>query len=314
MVTAFRINSKSFFLKSALGICTLIGLTVHQLNSFHRATNTYAILSHHDTLSRATVNYRHLTGEKVHEVTGAITKGNFQDYHISEDEKGVDLLLRVGEALKERSRKSLECDISKFREKNPWDKDGKKKDIAICAIIRNEAKNLEEWIAFHYLQGAGKIIIYDDASMDNPRAVLDKYIKLGLVDFIHISSDYDLSGTEDLQFEKMNECLNLVTTIRQSEGLRFVLFPDLDEFIYPVQDNLTLSDVLNRDHDREPCLILPRTYYGTSLKHRTPNSGLIIENYFMRSPIGDDGFPKVIVHLDPSYSGKKHSGIPPFIF
>lgn len=30
-----------------------------------------------------------------------------------------------------------------------------RRDVAICAVFRNEARVLDEWIAFHYLQGEG---------------------------------------------------------------------------------------------------------------------------------------------------------------
>lgn len=306
------LKMKRFLFISTFGICAFIGVTIYQLVGMHPGPSGYTPLSHHKTLGGGSGSNRHLIGENLNEGRDVINEANvedsLEDSQVPENGNQVDEILKVAGALNKRSRKAQDCDISKFVERDAWDKKGKRKDLAICTIIRNEAKNLEEWVAFHWLQGAGKIIIYDDASTDNPYSILEKFIKLGLVEYIHVSSDYDLSGTEDLQFEKMNECLELVRTIRQRAGLRFVLFSDLDEFTYPVQDNRTLSDVLNREHDREPCLLLPRTYYGTSLKHRTPSSGLVIENYFMRSPIGDDGFPKVVVHLEPSYSGKKNLG------
>lgn len=34
-----------------------------------------------------------------------------------------------------------------------WRDDAIRRDIAICAVFRNEARILDEWIAFHYLQG-----------------------------------------------------------------------------------------------------------------------------------------------------------------
>jgi hypothetical protein len=45
------------------------------------------------------------------------------------------------------------------------------RDIALCTIIRNEAPQLREWVAFHWLQGVGRFYVYDDGSTDQPLEV-----------------------------------------------------------------------------------------------------------------------------------------------
>jgi hypothetical protein len=37
----------------------------------------------------------------------------------------------------------------------------------ICTVLRNEARYVPEWVAFHLLMGATKIVIYDDNSTDS---------------------------------------------------------------------------------------------------------------------------------------------------
>jgi Glycosyl transferase family 2 len=44
--------------------------------------------------------------------------------------------------------------------------------FAICAIAKNEALYIEEWIAFHFLQGVSEILIFDNESTDNMRDIL----------------------------------------------------------------------------------------------------------------------------------------------
>jgi hypothetical protein len=41
-------------------------------------------------------------------------------------------------------------------------------NIAICTVMRNERRVLDEWIAFHWLQGVRHFVIYDDKSQDRP--------------------------------------------------------------------------------------------------------------------------------------------------
>ena len=42
--------------------------------------------------------------------------------------------------------------------------------LAICAIFRDEAPFLDEWIAFHRLMGVEHFFLYDNGSVDNPRS------------------------------------------------------------------------------------------------------------------------------------------------
>jgi glycosyltransferase involved in cell wall biosynthesis len=58
------------------------------------------------------------------------------------------------------------------------------KDIAFCAIIKNEARYLDEWLAYHYLIGVEHFYITDDNSTDNIKSVLQKWIKAGLVTYM----------------------------------------------------------------------------------------------------------------------------------
>jgi hypothetical protein len=39
----------------------------------------------------------------------------------------------------------------------------------VCTVLRNEAKYIPEWVAFHLLMGATKMVIYDDKSTDGIR-------------------------------------------------------------------------------------------------------------------------------------------------
>ena len=49
--------------------------------------------------------------------------------------------------------------------------------LGVVAIVKNEAKFIEEWVLFHLNQGVEKIIIYDNGSTDDIRRVLMPYIK-----------------------------------------------------------------------------------------------------------------------------------------
>jgi hypothetical protein len=43
--------------------------------------------------------------------------------------------------------------------------------LALCAIAKDEALYIEEWLAFHVLQGVGEFLIFDNGSSDNTKAL-----------------------------------------------------------------------------------------------------------------------------------------------
>ena len=53
--------------------------------------------------------------------------------------------------------------------------------LAVCAIYRDEAPFLREWIEFHRLVGVDRFFLYDNGSVDDGRSVLAPYEDEGLV-------------------------------------------------------------------------------------------------------------------------------------
>src|SRR5438132_10410475 len=60
----------------------------------------------------------------------------------------------------------------------------KKYNISICAIFKNEAPYLKEWIEFHRLVGIDHFYLYNLGSTDRYRDVLKDYVKQGIVSLI----------------------------------------------------------------------------------------------------------------------------------
>jgi hypothetical protein len=66
---------------------------------------------------------------------------------------------------------------------------------------------------------------------------------MGVLEYIPVKADDPFLGTEELQYIKMNECLQRVHEEKEQRGVRFVMFLDLDEFVYPLSPRTTLSQV-----------------------------------------------------------------------
>jgi hypothetical protein len=93
--------------------------------------------------------------------------------------------------------------------------------LAICAIFRNEAPYLREWIEFHRLVGVQKFHLYQNRSEDDYESVLRPYIDEGLVDLT------DWPRQPPCQIESYRDFIS------QHAGKPWwVAFLDCDEFLF----------------------------------------------------------------------------------
>ena len=57
----------------------------------------------------------------------------------------------------------------------------KKYNVSICAVFKNEAMYLREWIEFNHLVGVEHFYLYNNNSDDDYVSVLKPYVKNGMV-------------------------------------------------------------------------------------------------------------------------------------
>ncbi|MEW5300200.1 MAG: hypothetical protein WDW38_003039 [Sanguina aurantia] len=70
--------------------------------------------------------------------------------------------------------------------------------VGICAIVKNEQRNIQEWIDYHHWIGVGKFYIYDHGSSLSVAAQLQKYIAAGIVEVFTFASDWQLDAEHEL--------------------------------------------------------------------------------------------------------------------
>jgi hypothetical protein len=139
--------------------------------------------------------------------------------------------------------------------------------LTACAIYRDEAEFLAEWIEFHPLVGVERFYLYDNLSSDHHREVLAPYMSDGLV----VLHEWPLFPG---QYKAYEHCI-----ATYGDESRWITFFDIDEFLFsPAYE--PVSDVLT-DYEEWPgvCVNVPR--FGTS-GHKTKPEGLLIENYVVR--------------------------------
>lgn len=99
-----------------------------------------------------------------------------------------------------------------------------KNKIGICAIFRNEANYLAEWVAFHKAQGVSKFFLFDDKSSDSFAAVLLPFIQEGLVTLSPAPDDEGFG-------KRQRKAYDLGIRMARNECV-WLAFIDVDEFLF----------------------------------------------------------------------------------
>ena len=153
---------------------------------------------------------------------------------------------------------------------------GRQSYLAVCAIYRDEADYLAEWVEFHRLAGVERFFLYNNFSQDNHREVLAPYVEQGIVEI----RDWPVLDGRVGQIAAYNDCLRF-----HRHDARWIAFIDLDEFFFSPSGE-PLPDVL-ADYERWPGVAIRWVMFGTS-GHETKPPGLVIDNYRRRiNYVGD---------------------------
>jgi glycosyl transferase family 92 len=140
--------------------------------------------------------------------------------------------------------------------------------LSVCAIYRDEAPYLREWVAFHRLVGVDRFYLYNNRSSDGHLEALAPYLDSGVVEL----RDWPLYPGQVAAYE---DCLK-----QHREDSRWIAFLDVDEFLFSPTGR-PLPDVL-AEYEGWPGVAVNRAVFGTS-GHRKPPEGLVIESYVRRA-------------------------------
>jgi hypothetical protein len=151
--------------------------------------------------------------------------------------------------------------------------------LAVCAIFRDEAPYLAEWLTFHRLVGVERFYLYDNRSTDDWRSELAPELARGgiveVVDWPH----------ERGQLGAYADCL-----ARHRTDTRWIAFIDIDEFLFSPTGR-SLPQVL-RTFRAWPGVAVCSRYFGFGGWDERPG-GLVTESYVMRA--ADDFEPNTWV-------------------
>lgn len=148
----------------------------------------------------------------------------------------------------------------------PKDTTKKKYNICICAIFRNEAPYLKEWIEFHKIVGVEHFYLYNNFSDDNYKEVLLPYVEDGTLDL----KEWPYKQG---QMQAYQDCIT-----KYSGQTKWIGFIDLDEFVVPIKYN-SIYEFLRKFEKNRPSVLLYWRLFGTSGKMDRDRNTLITEEF-----------------------------------
>ena len=139
---------------------------------------------------------------------------------------------------------------------------------AVFGVVKNEGRDIGEWLAYHFIIGFDSAIVFDNGSTDDTRDVVLKF-----------TQKYDarliLWERTDPAYQK-DAYLDGIR--RFGEEFQWGLFIDSDEFLVDLDFGF-----LSKFDSSVSQVLLNWATFGSS-GHRARPSGLIIENFLYRAP------------------------------
>lgn len=154
-------------------------------------------------------------------------------------------------------------------------------DVAICAVVKDQHRDIREWIEYHRWIGVSKIYLYDNNSTVPLATTVPDYLHSGLVEYSYFAGkkrERHLFSTTNQAFA-YNDCI-----VRYRGRHKWLAFIDADEFI--VLRNNTIPDItlFMSKYERYGGLALNWIFFG-SAGHVTRPKGGVLVNYVQCFPL-----------------------------
>jgi hypothetical protein len=143
--------------------------------------------------------------------------------------------------------------------------------IAVCAIFKDEAPYLLEWVAFHKMIGVDLFVLYDNGSTDGgPDMIRNSSFARNVTLIEWADRPGQLSA-----YRHFHE--------NYAKDFTWAAFIDLDEFIMPVNGSSIRDILMRKVYEPYSDILLNWLIFGPSGQVAKP-PGLVIENFTMRVP------------------------------
>ncbi len=179
--------------------------------------------------------------------------------------------------------------------------------VGICAILKDEARYIEEWLAFHIIQGFSHIVLYNNGSTDETAHIAKDFSAYASVTV----TDWPATGES---FDETQKAAYEDGAKRLTGLVDFVAFIDIDEFLYSADKRpITLS--LQRFDCAVSAIAVTQTLFGSSW-HISYKPDLVISRFIRTSKLNNSeshwfktiARPGKVVQFDSVHSVQISSG------
>jgi len=143
--------------------------------------------------------------------------------------------------------------------------------LAICALAKDEAPYIEEWVAFHFLQGANDILIFDNKSTDGMRDILARVAR-------HLPVEA-LDWPDGQTYDEMQRAAYREGTKRLAGNADWVAFIDIDEFLFSSRGKSLPEELSEFGHEVGAIAVGHRIFGSSGLTHYQPD---LVTSRFVR--------------------------------
>ncbi len=151
----------------------------------------------------------------------------------------------------------------------------KKYRVSICAVFKDEAEILKEWVEYHLIVGVEHFYLYNNNSSDGFMEILTPYINRGVITLI----DWPM---QQGQLAAYNDAIN-----RYSHETKWMGFIDLDEFVVPKKAD-TVYDFLKQFDSKAGAVLIYWRVFGSSGIVKRDKTKLFTEQFTLSFPKWND--------------------------
>ncbi|KAM3569523.1 hypothetical protein VYU27_008385 [Nannochloropsis oceanica] len=164
------------------------------------------------------------------------------------------------------------------------------KGLVVCAVVKNEAAYIQEWLTFHLHSGVEHFYLYFNEDEEDTLAVVQPFVDAGIVTTENIEGE----GVQGLVY---NKCLGNVKVNRPSA--KWISFQDVDEYLFRVNQEC-MMELLESLHDHAALAVNWRLYSYSNHVLQLPRELLLMETNV--HTLGVDRHVKSVVHVDHTLS------------
>jgi Glycosyltransferase family 92 len=136
-----------------------------------------------------------------------------------------------------------------------------KYNLSVCALFKNKASFLKEWIEYHRLLGVDHFYLYDNESQDHPKQILTPFIEQNIVTLISWP-DFGQMNELNCHLWPLTTQITAYENAIKYEALdqtKWLIFLDVEEYLVPSQVD-SLIAILDK-YDQYSGIDICRAFY-----------------------------------------------------